>query len=386
MSFDRRRALAIARDPLAAAREAKERTGRPVVATVSSWAPDPIILASGAVPLRLPAMDRAEQGGGRARAHLQASSCFLCQGILDAGLSGRLDFVDALLFVQTCDAQQNLSDILKLAVDRIPVLDAYMPVNRSSGAAAAYLESELWKLCRGLGEVTGSVPDEDSLAEALVARQAVENALADLYDARLDADGRVPATDHYATCIASACLPPEEAEPLVRSFVDAIRQGGVPRECPRERSCMLLGSVLPFPGLYELLDSLEVAVRDDDLSLGRRLFDHPLPSGGTALERVARSMLERSPGATKYHDNLQRGVAQARAARRAGLRHAVMCVLKFCDPWAWDYPAVRDTLEEAGVGTLLVELAGGEDLSGGPVRNRVEAYFEMDGMGDLFDG
>jgi benzoyl-CoA reductase/2-hydroxyglutaryl-CoA dehydratase subunit BcrC/BadD/HgdB len=149
---------------------------------------------------------------------------------------------------------------------------------------------------------------------------------------------------------------------------------------------MLLGSVLPFPGLYELLDSLEVAVRDDDLSLGRRLFDHPLPSGGTALERVARSMLERSPGATKYHDNLQRGVAQARAARRAGLRHAVMCVLKFCDPWAWDYPAVRDTLEEAGVGTLLVELAGGEDLSGGPVRNRVEAYFEMDGMGDLFDG
>lgn len=386
MAFDNQRAIRIATDPIAEARQVKERTGKCIVGTISSWAPDPVILASGALPVRLPAPGGDAAVGNRARAHLQAASCFLSQGILEDGLQGRLDFMDALLFVQTCDAQQNLSDILKMAVPSLPVVDLYMPVNRSSRAAVSYLVDELARVMEELGEITNTRGSEQDLERELEVRQGVENALADLYDARAESASLVPAMEHYAACVASSCLPPAESEPMIRDLVAQIRQGRSTEEGTSDSSCMMLGSVIPYPGLYRLFDMLGIAIRDDDLSLGRRLFDHPVPAQGPPLERIARSMLDRSPGATKYDDGLIRGMGLVRAARRLGVKHVVMPVLKFCDPWAWDYPAVRDRLDEAGIGMLLLELAGGEDLSAGPIRNRVEAYFEMDTVGDLFDG
>ncbi len=386
MVFDRDRVKGIAADPIAHARVAREQTGRPVIATLSSWAPHEVIEAAGGTEVRLPAPDGGAMQGNRARAHLQAASCFLCQGALEAGLDGSLDFVDAVLFVQTCDAQQNLSDIFKIAVPSIPVLDMYMPVNRTSRGAAAYLEKEIERVCRDLGAITGKTPGPDELGSALDARREQVDALSALYGSRIEADGLVPAMDFYSVCVASSCLPPSQAAPIARSLVEDIRSKAAVRECPVERSCMLVGSTLPYPGLYELFDRIGVAVRDDDLSLGRRLFDHPVPAGGSPVERIARGMLDRSSGATKFDDGLVRGSGLLRAARRAGVKHVVMPVLKFCDPWAWDFPAVRDRLEAAGMGMLLLELAGGEDLAAGTIRNRVEAYFEMGSVGDLFDG
>ena len=63
----------------------------------------------------------------------------------------------------------------------------------------------------------------------------------------------------------------------------------------------------------------------------------------------------------------------------------VLPLLTFCDPWAWDFPRIRHRLSEEGIGLLPLELTGDEDLTAGPVRNRVEAYFEMDRVGELFD-
>ena len=378
----------IARDPFAAARDAKKRTGRPVIGGPSSWVPDPLVLASGAIPMRFPAGLQGREGGTRARAHFQATSCFYCRSILEMGLEGSLDFLDGMLFVQSCDTQQNLSDIWKVAVPSIPAVDLYMPVNRSSRGAMDYLLAEIERASGELASITGTRIDEDSLGEALVERFKVERSLEVLYEARRACQGRVSAVDHYAACAASTCLPPDEAAEILATVIEAVGSGhivGRPSGDEPALSCIVAGSVIPFPGIYELLDQLDVAVKDDDLSLGRRLFDHEVPSRGNPFERVAGGLLDRSPGAVKHDTGMDRGGRLGEIARDASVKHVVLPLLKFCDPWAWDYPRIRKRLSEEGIGTLLLELGGDEDLTAGPVRNRVEAYFEMDRVGDLFD-
>jgi benzoyl-CoA reductase/2-hydroxyglutaryl-CoA dehydratase subunit BcrC/BadD/HgdB len=192
--------------------------------------------------------------------------------------------------------------------------------------------------------------------------------------------------DFYAACAASSCLPPEESVPLLASAVEMVGTGELAAPSGDDDvACILAGSVIPYPGIYALLDDLNVAVRDDDLSLGRRLFDHNVPSDGDPFGRVAAGLIDRSPGAVKHDAGMDRGGRLGEIARDADARHVVLPLLKFCDPWAWDYPRIRKRLSDEGIGTLLVELAGDEDLTAGPVRNRVEAYFEMDRVGDLFD-
>ena len=378
------RARGIAADPVGTARDVKARTGRPVVGMVSSWVPDAIVLAAGGIPLRLPAVSGRRTT--RAGAHFQSSSCHYARGVLEMGLDGTLDFVDAIFFVQSCDTQQNLSDIWKAAVPRIPAVDLYMPVNRRSASARAYLLAEIERAGAEIGRITGTPVAPGALDAALEERAGVEGAMADLYEARLECAGRVRAESFHAACIASSCLPPAEARPIVEAAAGAVRSGGIvePVGSP-DIACALLGSVIPFPGMFRLLDVLEVPVRDDDLSLGRRLFDHPVPAAGEPFERLAVSLLERSPGATKHDEGMDRGERVVEMARRARAKHVVLPILKFCDPWAWEVPRVRAKLARAGIGMLLVEIGGEEDMTTGPVRTRVEAYFEMDRVGDLFD-
>lgn len=377
-----------ASDPVAAASGAKKRTSRPVIGAISSWVPDPLVIAAGGSVMRFPAGIEGKKSISRARAHFQASSCFYCQSILEMGLMGALDFVDALFFVQSCDTQQNLSDIWKVAVPGVPVVDLYMPVNRRSAGAREFLDKEIRRSAEELGAITGTKVDDTTLGEALEVRAGLESRLADLYEARLGAEGRVSALDHYAACVASSCLPPDEAVPLVEAALEAVRSGEIVMQSEGDGpdlGCVLAGSVIPHPGIYRLLDELEVAVRDDDLSIGRRLFDHPVPGDGDPFERVATGLLERSTGAVKHDEGMDRGARLVMIAKNAGVKHVVMPLLKFCDPWGWDYPRVVKMLSGEGIGTMLLEIAGDEDLAAGPVRNRVEAYFEMDRVGDLFD-
>ena len=76
----------IAADPLAYARNWKKETGRKVIGSLCSYAPEELILAGGALAFRMVG------GSGsitRADAHLQAYSCSLVRGALEDFLHGR---------------------------------------------------------------------------------------------------------------------------------------------------------------------------------------------------------------------------------------------------------------------------------------------------------
>ena len=69
------------------------------------------------------------------------------------------------------------------------------------------------------------------------------------------------------------------------------------------------------------------------------------------------------------------GIAEvnARAARADGV---IFLLTKFCDPWAFDYPGVREALDAASIPSLLVEIE--QDLRpSAHFSTRIGAFAEM---------
>jgi benzoyl-CoA reductase/2-hydroxyglutaryl-CoA dehydratase subunit BcrC/BadD/HgdB len=122
------------------ARDWKAETGRPVVGYMCSYAPEEIITAAGALPFRI------FSGYGSislADAHLQAYSCSLIRGVLEDALSGKLDFLDGMVFPHTCDSIQRLSDIWRINVSTGFLIDVGIPAVLNTPHAGAYLTAVL---------------------------------------------------------------------------------------------------------------------------------------------------------------------------------------------------------------------------------------------------
>ena len=86
------------------------------------------------------------------------------------------------------------------------------------------------------------------------------------------------------------------------------------------------------------------------------------------LERVVCPAKHR--GLTERADNLVRLVREKRA------QGVIFFLLKFCDPHAFDYPYLKEALEQAGIPSMVVEV---EDRlpADGQLRTRFEAFIEM---------
>src|SRR5689334_14756372 len=90
-------------DPLLAARAAA-REGSRVIGHVGNDVPVALILAAGALPLRLRGDSRA--GTAQADRYLESAHAPELRAIAEQWLTGALDFIDAVVFPRTDDSAQ----------------------------------------------------------------------------------------------------------------------------------------------------------------------------------------------------------------------------------------------------------------------------------------
>ena len=140
-------------DPSAYAAEWKKTHSGKVVGYMCSYAPEEIIWAAGALPFRLTGTKNAID---RADAHLQAYCCSLVRGSLEDALTGRLDFLDGMIFPHTCDSIQRLSDIWRINVKNRFHADVVLPVKLDTDSASDYLVATFRKLIKDLENWLGT--------------------------------------------------------------------------------------------------------------------------------------------------------------------------------------------------------------------------------------
>jgi benzoyl-CoA reductase subunit C len=115
----------------------------------------------------------------------------------------------------------------------------------------------------------------------------------------------------------------------------------------------------------------------DDLCTGSRYFDQPVAEAedGDPIGALADRYLKRWPCPTKHSLHCQRGEHLLKLVEERKAGGLVFTLQKFCEPHAFDYAIVKETLDAAGVPHLLLELEHTPAV--GQLRTRLEAFLEM---------
>ncbi|HEV2721754.1 MAG TPA: benzoyl-CoA reductase subunit C [Thermoanaerobaculia bacterium] len=342
-----------------AAREWKTAVpGRKVVGYMPIYVPRELIHAGDMLPLGI-------LGGGdqleviHGDAYYQSYICRIPRSTIELGVSGRLDFVDGMLFPSICDVIRNLSGMWKMLFPNVYVRYFDVPQNYRDDIGGNYYVNELAELRHDLAELRGKPITDDELRNSIALYNENRRLVRELYAFRAEKPWQVPAAEAYLVLRAGMVLPAEEHSAMLRDYLAAARA----EERPRRDNCRVVvtGAFCEQPPL-NLIKSLELSgcyVVDDDLLLVTRWLTADTAIEGDPLHNLASAFLHQSEStAAKYEPNLkEKGQHLVRAVRRSGAEGVIFAAPSFCDPALLERPMLQHVLKDAGIPYIAFKYA-----------------------------
>jgi len=331
----------------AAARRWKEAApGRKVVGYLPVFCPREIVHAAGALPLGI-------SGAGdwleviRGDAYYQSYLCHIPRSTVELAVSGRLDFVDGMLFPSTCDVIRNLSGVWQMLKPGSYVRYVDVPQNYDADIGGRFWEGELRAIAEELGALTGVQVTEARLAASIRAYDDNRRAVAAMYALRRDDPARAPTSEVYLVTRAGNVLPVEEHTKLVHEYVAAARASTRPvMDCAR---VVIVGAFCEQPplGLLKTIERSGCAVVDDDLILVSRWYTRDVGSAKPPFAALSDAFVTASiPTAVMYSQKTGRGRALVDRVRAARAEGVIFAAPSFCTPALLDQPMLVDALEK----------------------------------------
>ncbi|WP_290597428.1 MULTISPECIES: 2-hydroxyacyl-CoA dehydratase subunit D [unclassified Archaeoglobus] len=320
-----------------------------------TYTPKELIDAAGFTPVRIFAGDDQIS---LATAYIQSYACSQARGSFERALKGELD-VQAVVFTRCCDTLMRLADIWERNTD-MKVYNLEFP-SRIDEESKDYYFRELQDFVNILKEWGGDVT-VDSLRESLKLYWELEEKLKKLFEVKPD----------YEAAKKVQEMNVRDAIEFVDRRLRKVEKSGVGPKV------LITGSVCPFLEVYKLFEEAGLLLKDD-ICTGTRFFTYNTPlkeieSVEDGLRFLVEKYFNKAPCPTKHFPNDDRFNYILELAKDCD--GVVFLLLKFCEPHFYDYPQLKEKLEEMGKKVLLLELefpiASYEQL-----RTRIEAFYEV---------
>jgi benzoyl-CoA reductase subunit C len=362
-------------NPVAAAREYKERYKRPVFGYFCTYTPEEIIHAAGGIPFRITGQKRSVVCSD---SHLQSYSCSLVRTGLDMALTGELDFLEGAVFPHTCDSIQRLSDIWRINTGYSFHADIVLPVKLQGESARTYLIEELSSFVKKVETYTGRKISNDSLREAIKLYNRMRANLLRLYEAKKKNPAAIGSSALYDCVQAAMFMPVEEHNLLMESLLADI---DTPVGNERPAKVFLVGNLCVFNEVYDYIEAAGGTVVGDDMCTGSRYFAVNVDeSDRDPIKALAERIIQRPICAAKHNPSVDRGVYLKKMVQDTGAQGIIFLMIKFCDPHSFDYPYLKESIDELKVPHLLLEMEM-DNPSLGQIKTRIDAFMEMIGDG-----
>jgi len=331
---------------------------RKVIGYMPVYVPREIIHAGGMLPVGI-------LGGGdqleviHGDAYYQSYICRIPRSTVELGVTGRLDFVDGLLFPSICDVIRNLSGMWKLIFPDTYVRYFDVPQNYVDDIGGNYYVNELQELRHGLEAVAGRAIGDDDLRRSIAVYNENRQLTRALYDFRARAPWKAPSAEVYLVLRAGMVLPVEDHNRLLLDYLAAAESED--RALRDNCRIVLQGSFCEQPPL-NLIKSIELAgcyIVDDDFMLVNRWLYDDVPLDGDPIVSLSDAFLHRSlETAAKYEpDGARKGAYLIEIVRERAAEGVIFAAPSFCDPALLDRPMLARALSRENIPYIAFKYA-----------------------------
>jgi benzoyl-CoA reductase subunit C len=332
--------------------------GRKVVGFMPVYVPRELIHAAGMLPLGI-------LGGGDALevihgdAYYQSYICRIPRSTVELGVTGRLDFVDGMLFPFVCDVIRNLSGLWKIMFPGVYSHFFDTPQNYRANVGGDYYRHELEELKADFEKLSGRKISDDDLRASISVYNENREVVEEVYSFRAEKPWKAPASEVYLLMRAGLILQVEEHTKLMRDYLAAAEREDRPM---RDKTRVVItGSFCEQPPL-NLIRSIEMSgcyVVDDDYMLVNRWFMGTVKTDGDPLANLATAFLEQSVETScKYVDaEEKKGQFLVDVVKNRKAEGVIFAAPSFCDPALLDRPMLQHRLSEHNIPYIAFKYA-----------------------------
>jgi bzd-type benzoyl-CoA reductase N subunit len=347
--------------------------GGKVFGWLCTYVPEEIILAAGALPIRITG-DIEEGDIEEGNAYLYINNCSFSRSCFQLGITGQYDFLDGIAGGSTCDGARRLFDIWRNYINT-PFYHVLSVPRKFTPAAHRVYYSQVVKFKEHLEEFLGIQITDEALIKATELCNEMRSLLKQLYELRKLEQPPITGAEIMEVLNASFRMPKELFNDYLKKLLGEIKESG--RGFKSQVRLMLVGSVLHNPEFIKSIEGLGSLIVTDELCSSTRYWSDPviLEPGQPPLKSIARRYLNNFPCARMVpsDERFDRIIQLARDFRVDGI---ISQVIRYCVPYAHDVPLLKDRLKEVNIPMLALDVEYGTSGSG-QIRTRVQAFLEM---------
>jgi len=316
---------------------------------------------------------------------LPTSFCPIMRSCLDCALKKKEDFLDGFIATHSCDPQEKTMRVWESYVDYGYFHFLDIPGNVRE-EVYDYFTGQLNDLKKTLEGFAGRKLTENQLKDAIKVHNQQRSMVTELYQLTKPVPPLISGTELAQVIKALMSTPVDEGNELLSQVIGEVKARDKSHEKQLAR-LLLWGSSLDETEVMRILETKSNVVLNESCG-GIRPFRGQVKTDGDPVDNLAHYYLEEITCARTfrqakigethldYASDLQSRFGYLKGMIRDWKVNGVILLLvRYCDPFAFEMPGLRDYLESIGIPSTYIEY---DHTMGSlaPMRTRVEAFLE----------
>lgn len=326
--------------------------GKKVIGCAPVYTPEELVYASGMIPIGIWG---AEGEVSLSKEYFPAFYASVILRTMDLGLEGKLDKLSGMIIPGLSDGLKALSQNWKKAIKNVPALYIAYGQNRKIEAGIEFNRKQYLKLKKELEAIAGCEITNEKVEEAIKLYNKHKKAMSEFNQLASEHLNTVTPTLRARVMSSAYYFDKAKHLEILTKINDELKS--MPKEDFKGKKIVTTGIIANSPNILSILEKHNLAIVDDNINHESGQFDYLINEGTDDPIRALSMWISEIEGSTFLYDPYKlRGKIITEKVKKHNANGVLYLLTKFSDSDEFDYPIIRDELNEAGILNVLVEV------------------------------
>jgi len=321
--------------------------GKKAIGCFPYYIPEEIVYAADMVPFGI----WGQTGGtiNAAKEYFATFYCTIAQLNLEMGLKGTLDGLSGVIASPMCDTLRPFTQNFRVACPQFPFIFLAHPQNRKPGYGVDFTVTQYTYVKNKLEEIGGKSISEESLKNAIMVYNHSRASRRKFVELAGKHPEIVTASQRNAVLKSAYFILKSEHTVLLNELNNLLEKAPVVEwEGPK---IVTSGIVLDSPSLLEIIENNNIAIVADDVAHESRAIRIDVPENEEdPMKALALQFAAQDYDTLLYDPEINKRPGYiVDKVKKSGAQGVVIMMMQFCDPEEMEFPALKKSLEEAGI-------------------------------------